>query len=187
MSIFFFLPHYVACGILVPWQDIKPMPPAVEAGTPNYWSTRKVLQIPLTFILNPLLEVTVFRAKGIVCLKCKFVWPLSILNNKYIAHIKNGVLWYHFLYFWAVLFKNSEDWWHLGLHCPMGAVSWSWGVTAFLRWAHSLHPPYSLTPGLLYSCTLLSCPCSWVYILYYIHNTHKNHFILFFFTKTILK
>ena len=94
---------------------------------------------------------------------------------------QNGVLWYHFLDF--ELLKKSEDWWHLGLHCPMAAVSWGWGTAAFRRRAHSLHPPCGLTPGLLHSCTLLSCPCSWVYILYYIHNTHKNHFKINYISK----
>ena len=35
--------HYVPCGILVPQQEIEPMPPAVEAQTLNHWNIRKVL------------------------------------------------------------------------------------------------------------------------------------------------
>ena len=38
----FFSSHYVACGILVPWPGIKPVPPAVEAQSPNHWITREV-------------------------------------------------------------------------------------------------------------------------------------------------
>ena len=30
---FIFWPHPVACGILVPWPGIEPMPPALEAGS----------------------------------------------------------------------------------------------------------------------------------------------------------
>ena len=33
--------HWVACGILLPWPGIKPMPLAVEARTPNHWTTRE--------------------------------------------------------------------------------------------------------------------------------------------------
>ena len=33
----------VACGILVPWSEIKPGLPAVEAQSPNnHWTTREV-------------------------------------------------------------------------------------------------------------------------------------------------
>ena len=33
----------VACGILVPWPGIKPEPLAVEAWSPNYWTTRELI------------------------------------------------------------------------------------------------------------------------------------------------
>ena len=39
----FILLHYAACGILVPTQGFKPMPPAVEAWSLNYWTAREVL------------------------------------------------------------------------------------------------------------------------------------------------
>ena len=41
---FFFLTMLrVACGILVPWSEIKPGLPAVEAQSPNnQWTTREV-------------------------------------------------------------------------------------------------------------------------------------------------
>ena len=32
-----------ACGILDPGPGIKPVPPAVEAQSPNHWTTREVL------------------------------------------------------------------------------------------------------------------------------------------------
>ena len=37
---FFFLPHHTACGILVPWPGIKPMPPALEVWSLNHWTAR---------------------------------------------------------------------------------------------------------------------------------------------------
>ena len=39
--LFFPLPYYVACGILVPWPGIEPGPLAVDIRTPNLWTTRK--------------------------------------------------------------------------------------------------------------------------------------------------
>ena len=40
--LFFFLPHHMACRILLPWPGIKPMPHAVEAWSLNHWTTREV-------------------------------------------------------------------------------------------------------------------------------------------------
>ena len=40
-----------ACGILVPWPGIDPMPPAVEAWNLNHWTAREV---PI-YILNSIL------------------------------------------------------------------------------------------------------------------------------------
>ena len=39
---FFFWPRCVLCGILVPQQGIRPMPPALEAWSLNHWTTREV-------------------------------------------------------------------------------------------------------------------------------------------------
>ena len=40
--------HHVACRILVPWPGIEPEHPAVEAQSPNHWTTR---ELPPTFQL----------------------------------------------------------------------------------------------------------------------------------------
>ena len=40
---FSFWPHYLACGILVPWPGIEPSPPAVVARSLNHWTIRKSL------------------------------------------------------------------------------------------------------------------------------------------------
>ena len=47
---FFFPPCCAACGILliVPQPGTKPVPPALEAGSPNHWNTREVPLTPLT-------------------------------------------------------------------------------------------------------------------------------------------
>ena len=38
-----FFGHATACGILVPWREIKPVPPAVEAWIPNHWTPQEFL------------------------------------------------------------------------------------------------------------------------------------------------
>ena len=38
----FFWAHYVACGVLVPWPGMKPIFPAVGAGSLNHWTTREI-------------------------------------------------------------------------------------------------------------------------------------------------
>ena len=42
---FFFLPHCMACRILVPWSGIEPGPSAVKVWSPNHWTTR---EFPMT-------------------------------------------------------------------------------------------------------------------------------------------
>ena len=39
---FFFLPHHMACGILVPQPRAEPITPAVEAYSPNPWTTGEI-------------------------------------------------------------------------------------------------------------------------------------------------
>ena len=45
-SFLFFWPHCVVHGILVPRPGIEPMPPAVEAQSPNQWTA---LEVPATY------------------------------------------------------------------------------------------------------------------------------------------
>ena len=40
-TLFFFWPSLAACGILVPRPGIKPVPPEVEARSPNHWTARE--------------------------------------------------------------------------------------------------------------------------------------------------
>ena len=49
-AFFFFLPLCVACGILVPWPGIEPVPPVTEAQSLNHWSTREVP--PFSWLYN---------------------------------------------------------------------------------------------------------------------------------------
>ena len=43
----FIWPHHPACGILIYQLGIKPLPPAVEAWSPNHWTTRVLPRIAL--------------------------------------------------------------------------------------------------------------------------------------------
>ena len=37
--------HLIACGILIPWQEIEPMPPAVEECSTNHWTPREFPEV----------------------------------------------------------------------------------------------------------------------------------------------
>ena len=52
--IFFFLfwLHLVTCGILVPQPGIEPVLPAVEAWSPNHWTTREVHHSPALILVK---------------------------------------------------------------------------------------------------------------------------------------
>ena len=51
---FFFWLSHEACGILVPWPGIEPGPPAVEAQSPNHWTSR---EFPLSTFWKHLLSL----------------------------------------------------------------------------------------------------------------------------------
>ena len=53
---FFFLLCCAAYGILVAQPGIKPVPPAVEAQSPNHWITREVLKLILLYFLKLILK-----------------------------------------------------------------------------------------------------------------------------------
>ena len=77
-SAFFFFPHCVACGFLVPWTGIEPTPPAVEARSLNHWKAR---------------EVTVCSA---IFDKFKhFIMDLEGIILSEICQRKTNTIWYH--------------------------------------------------------------------------------------------
>ena len=51
LSVSLFWLHHTACGILIPWPGIEPGPLAVNAWSPNHWTTRELPSI--MFFLNP--------------------------------------------------------------------------------------------------------------------------------------
>ena len=46
------MPLHEAFGVLVPQPGIKPVPPAVEAQSPNHWTTREVPLIIILVVIN---------------------------------------------------------------------------------------------------------------------------------------
>ena len=60
---FFFWPCCAACGIIIPWPGIEPMPPAMAMQSLNHWTAREVPERAIisaeksywleVFILNP--------------------------------------------------------------------------------------------------------------------------------------
>ena len=53
---FFFWPHWVACGILVPWPGIEPESLAVRAPSPNHWTARELPHLVFRYQTQTLLE-----------------------------------------------------------------------------------------------------------------------------------
>ena len=48
LFILFFLLHFRACRILVPWPEIEHVPPTVEVWSPRHWTTMEFLDAVLT-------------------------------------------------------------------------------------------------------------------------------------------
>ena len=69
-----FWPWHIACGILVPWPGIEPVPPAVEARSPNHWTTREFP--PMSF------EVDARIGFGVWCYALRFSSTLVALHTQ---------------------------------------------------------------------------------------------------------
>ena len=59
-----FWPHCVACGILVPWPGIEPVPPALEAWSPSHWTAR---EFPTIFVMQDFPGCPVVRTPRFHC------------------------------------------------------------------------------------------------------------------------
>ena len=105
---FFFWPHWAACGLLAPRPGIKPRPPAVEAQSPNHWTTR---EFPDWCLLTA--ERFLFCFVGLFISKYRFISrtmksKICSLSLRFMASdIKTTPLsWYH---------KGDEGIWQLCL------------------------------------------------------------------------
>ena len=56
--LFYFWPHCTACGILVPWPGIEPMPSVVKVLSPYHWTTR---EFPILFLKNSISFLLLFH------------------------------------------------------------------------------------------------------------------------------
>ena len=48
----YFWPHLLTCGILLTLPGIKPKSPALEAWSPNHWTTREIPRVFITMVLQ---------------------------------------------------------------------------------------------------------------------------------------
>ena len=59
--LFFFFNGCTACGILVPWPRIEPVPTAVETQSPNPWTARKSSAMIINTLRIPVLGVAGYQ------------------------------------------------------------------------------------------------------------------------------
>ena len=79
----FFWLHHVACEILVPWPGVEPMPPAVEARSPNHWTAKEFQEIEFLFmwLIHIVLDIKTYRF-----LKIHFNIMINLLHiNKWLV------------------------------------------------------------------------------------------------------
>ena len=83
--IFFFLvlSHWVACRILIPQPEFKPVPPAVEVRSPEHWTTREFpYELFVFWEIKPLLVVSfvyIFSSQWIIFSFC--LWFLLLYKS----------------------------------------------------------------------------------------------------------
>ena len=53
---FYLLVHFTACGILVLWPGVEPMPPVLAAWSLNHWTTKKSQKYTKKFFIQENLE-----------------------------------------------------------------------------------------------------------------------------------
>ena len=87
-TFFFFLPDLTACKILVPWPGIKPSLPAVDAQSPNHWTTREASLIQC---LNITFHYGYYKILAVIPkLHSTFLWLLCL--NSIILHLDKAEL-----------------------------------------------------------------------------------------------
>ena len=114
---FFFWPRRTACGRLVPRPGIEPTPPAVEAWSPNHWTTREVPKWVLRCLPSPLWVSTSARSCSWLIISlitflvvCGTIWHLAwvlpqVMAKVLVTHF-SWVLWH-----WAQwLIRSSYLW-----------------------------------------------------------------------------
>ena len=70
LAFFFFGPHCMVCGILVPQLWIEPTPPALEVLCPEHWTTREVNPSLAVLSVWPSLH-TLTLLSDFVCSRCQ--------------------------------------------------------------------------------------------------------------------
>ena len=88
---FFFWLYCTACGILVPRPGMEPVPPAVEARSPNHWTAR---EFPLLAFNLPLRSLLPFWFL-ILCIKPIFHSPWTLTPLYYLFFVSSVLKFHH--------------------------------------------------------------------------------------------
>ena len=85
--LFFFWPHCMACGILVPQPGIKPVPPAVEVQSPNHWTTREVPPSVISKHITLLCSSSTYQRVKTTCFQFSYLFMNGTTHSQYSVSI----------------------------------------------------------------------------------------------------
>ena len=68
----------MACGILVPWSGIEPVPPAMKAQSLDHWATREVPWVLYSLNLNLTNEFPPGPSINLIVSQTAFVFQSSV-------------------------------------------------------------------------------------------------------------
>ena len=169
--------HCKACGILVPWPGFEPMPPAVEAQSPNHWTTSKLffnlntLTLSSCCSLRPSLihipqtqEISInssklYKRQECSCLlaaSCKLQKSILLVNPRDLILVLFYLSFQH-LTWWSLLPSwnlfswpcDAHTWLSSHLSGQSFSVSWKSSLLTFKDWSPilTLLPPLHTFSG----------------------------------------
>ena len=113
LFVIYFWPCSMAREILVPWQGIKPMSPAIGQQSLNHWTVREVLS-GLSFSLEDALCITAFPYS-------EKIWVGSTILIK---HVKGWIM--HFLLIWLLTMVSQSHRFFLEGHVCQDIQAGDW-------------------------------------------------------------
>ena len=102
-TLYFFWPHSVTCGILVPWPGIEPVSPTVGAGSVKHWTAREA---PRLWLLN-LEKEKVWEREFRGWMRCglHLPWAMRIYSKPFASFIQDVLF-----SLWGLLLSPNNCW-----------------------------------------------------------------------------